>query len=170
LQSSDDYILIGELTSPFGVRGEMKLWPLLARPELLPSLPPLRVELPEGSARMLKVASMRRHQNVVLVTFDGLDRDGVEGLRGGQVFLRRADFPKLPADEYYEWQLLGLDVVTDTDKPLGKVVKVHFNPAANDVYETEVALIPAVSEFVVGIDLGAGRITVRDVPGLRTDE
>ena len=65
---------------------------------------------------------------------------------------------------------MGLDVVTDTGKPLGKLTDVIYSPA-NDVYETDTGvLIPAVAAFILEIDLGRRKITVRDTPGLLDDE
>jgi ribosomal 30S subunit maturation factor RimM len=64
----------------------------------------------------------------------------------------------------------GLQVLTESGQDLGPITHVLFGPA-NDVYETPLALIPAVEgEFVVSVDLPARRLIVRDVPGLRKDE
>lgn len=141
--------------------------PLMRRPEQLASLDAVRVQPPDGPERRLKIASVRPHQGIVLVRFDGLDRDGAEELRGARVLIGRDAFAPLPDGEYYEWQLLGMDVVTDAGEPLGAIRRVHFNPVANDVWETETALVPAVDAFVLSVDVGARRIVVRDDPGLR---
>lgn len=162
-------ILVGEIAAPFGIRGEVKLLPLLARPELLVEVPAVQIEWPDGRRESRRVLALRHHQQALLVRFDGVDRNGAEALRGAQLYLPTSAFPPLGPDEYYQWQLLGLQVVTEAGRDLGTIERVHFYPA-NDVYETPVALIPAVADFVVSVDLEAGRLTVRDVPGLRKDE
>ena len=58
--------------------------------------------------------------------------------------------------------------MTDTGRSLGKLADVIHSPA-NDVYETDTGvLVPAVSAFVIEINL-ASRILVRDMPGLGDD-
>jgi 16S rRNA processing protein RimM len=105
----------------------------------------------------------------VLTFADITDRDAAETLRGGLLLIPKSDLPPLEPDAYYEGQLLGLQVVTESGRDLGSVEQVHFYPA-NDVYETPVAMIPAVESVIVKVDLDAGRILVRDMAGLRKDE
>ena len=57
-------------------------------------------------------------------------------------------------------------MVTDAGKSLGLLIDV-LNTPANDVYVTDGgALIPVAADFIVKVDLEAGLITVKDVPGL----
>jgi 16S rRNA processing protein RimM len=163
-------VLIGEITAPFGVRGEVKVAPLLDDPAYLKRLPGVILQWDGGVTETRRVLSVRRHQDACVMTFEGItDRNGAERLRGARLFLRPDELPGLEADTYYEWQLVGLRVVTESGKDLGKIEKVHFYPA-NDVYETPVALIPAVGDIVIEVALDRGEMRVRDIPGLRKDE
>jgi 16S rRNA processing protein RimM len=64
---------------------------------------------------------------------------------------------------------VGLEVVTEEGRSLGRIAEVQGNPA-NDLWVTDSgALIPAVREVVVGVDLEAGRVTIRELPGLLED-
>lgn len=163
-------VLVGEITAPFGVRGEVKMRPLLENTKILARLPAVQLRLPGGATTQQKILSMRRHQGAELVQFANVgDRDAADLLRGVQVWIREDELPPLPPGEYYHHQLLGLRVVTDAGHDLGIIERVLPYPA-NDVYETPVALIPGVEgEFVVGVDLAAGTMTVRDVSGLEKD-
>jgi 16S rRNA processing protein RimM len=168
--STADWVLVGEVTAPFGVRGQVKMRPLMDAPEALAKLPRVVLRYHDGREAVHKVAEVRRHQEVVLLTFAGIaDRDAAETLRGGLLLIPKSDLPPLEPDAYYEGQLLGLQVVTESGKDLGQVEQVHFYPA-NDVYETSVAMIPAVESVIVQIDVSGGRIVVRDMLGLRKDE
>jgi 16S rRNA processing protein RimM len=164
-------VMVGEIVAPFGVRGQMKMRALMDDPKALLKLPAVRLRFPNGNEEMQRITALQFHQGAALLTLDGvLDRNAAETLRGVQVYILREQLPKLEPDAYYDWQLVGLRVETDTGKDLGRIEKVHFYPA-NDVYETEVALIPAVDdEFILQVDLDAGVMRVRDVPGLRKDE
>jgi 16S rRNA processing protein RimM len=162
--------LVGEIVAPFGVRGQLKMRSLMDDPKALTKLPSVRLHFPNGSIERRRVTAVQFHQGQALVTLEGVDdRNQSEGLRGVQVYIGREELPKPEPDTYYDWQLVGLRVETDAGKDLGRIEKVLFYPA-NDVYETEVALIPAVDEFVLQVDLEAGVLRVRDVPGLRKDE
>ena len=165
--------LVGEITAPFGVRGQVKMRPLMDKPETLSTLPrgvTLRYPDNRRPDEMRRVLRVQKHGEVVLLTFDGLeDRNAIEYLRGALVLVGHDELPPLDADTYYARDLVGLLVITDTGRELGAITDVHFSPA-NDVYETPVAMIPAVGEIVLAVDITGGRVTVRDIPGLRKDE
>ena len=167
--SSDERVIVGEVVGAFGIKGEVKLTALLESPQTLAKVPSVEVRLPDGSRMERRVVSVRMHQGATLVAFEGMDRTGAEGLHGAGVYLRRSEFPPLGPDAWYEWQLLGLSVVTESGVDLGKIERVLYLPA-NDVYETEVALIPAIAGVVASVDLESARMVVKDVSGLRKDD
>jgi 16S rRNA processing protein RimM len=95
-----------------------------------------------------------------------MDRTGAESIRNTKLFLPKSELPKLPEGAYYDWQLKGLMVQTESGKPLGEIETILYNPTANDVYETSLALIPAHAQFVLSVDLETGQMVVSDDPGL----
>ena len=168
--STAEWVLVGEVTAPFGVRGQVKMRPLMDKPEALAKIARMVLRYKDGREEFHKIAEVRRHQEVVVLTFAGIsDRDLAETLRGGLLLIPQSDLRPLEADAYYEGDLLGLQIVTESGLDLGVVTQVHFYPA-NDVYETPVAMIPAVESVVVQVDVPGGRIVVRDMAGLRKDE
>jgi 16S rRNA processing protein RimM len=100
------------------------------------------------------------------------DAEAAERLRGEELFLAEDDLPPLEEGEYYSFMLVGMDCVDEDGRLLGKVSEVLDRPA-NDVIVVEAAdggceyLIPAVEDYVVKVDIGARRLTVRNRPGLR---
>ena len=168
---AEDVVLVGEIGAPHGVRGEVKMQPLMENPETLASLPAVRLRFSDGHEERRRITFAQRYQKQVLLRVAGVpDRNAAETLRGSQVWIRRDQLPALEPDTYYETDLLGLSVVTETGVDLGPIERVHFYPDANDVYETPLAMIPAVDAIVVSVDLAARRVLVRDIPGLRRDE
>jgi 16S rRNA processing protein RimM len=157
---SDKPVLVGEVTAPFGMKGEVKLLPYLDDPASLKG----KIFLVQGVPQ--RVQSVRYHQGQPLLLFEGMDRTAAEAIRGTQLFLPKSELPPLPEGSYYDWQLRGLAVVTESGKALGEIETILYNPAANDVYETSLALIPAHAQFVLSVDLEAGRMVVSDDPGL----
>jgi 16S rRNA processing protein RimM len=86
-----------------------------------------------------------------------LDR---EPPRGAELSVPRDELPPPGDDEYYEFQLLGLEAVEDSGRELGRVVALHPGPA-NDALELEGGrLLPLVGACVLKVDLEAGRILV----------
>lgn len=161
----DETILVGEITAPFGLRGEVKLIPYLDDPALLTKIP-FQLRLASGDQQQARATSLRPHQGVFLLLLADTDRTSAERLRGASLFLKKSDFPPLEEGRYYQWELKGLVVETDTGRALGTITTIYFNPVANDVYETELALIPAHEQFVLSVDLKTRRMVVRDDPGL----
>ena len=167
--TDDERVIVGEVVGAFGIQGEVKLTALLDSPQTLTKVPAVELRYPSGMRQERRVVRVRVQQRAVIALFEGADRTEAESLLGVQVFLKKSEFPPLGPDAWYEWQLLGLAVRTESGKDLGKIQHVLYLPG-NDVYETEVAMIPVIGNVVIGVDLSAGEVVVRDVPGLRKDE
>ena len=80
--------------------------------------------------------------------------------RGATLQVPKAHLPPTGDDDYYVFQLIGLQVVEDGGRTLGRVKDVASYPA-NDVLEVEGGIdLPLVGECVREIDLEGGRIVV----------
>lgn len=80
--------------------------------------------------------------------------------RGTVLAVARAELPATEQGEYYVRDLVGLEVVEETGRRLGKVVGVAPG-VANDVLELDGgALLPLVDDCVRDIDLPARRILI----------
>ena len=80
--------------------------------------------------------------------------------RGAELAVPRAELPPTGDDEYYEFQLLGLEAVEEGGQPLGRVTALHPGPA-NDALELDTGLLlPLVAACVQQVDLEAGRILI----------
>ncbi len=80
--------------------------------------------------------------------------------RGAELQVPRAELPEPEADSYYVFQLVGLEVVEQEGRELGRVADVRNYPA-NDVLELESGqLLPLVEACVLEIDLELRRIVV----------
>jgi 16S rRNA processing protein RimM len=93
-----------------------------------------------------------------------LDR---EVSRGAPIEVERSDLPEPEENEYYAFQLVGLEVEEAGGRNLGRVREVSSGPA-NDVLELDTGLaLPLVDACVQKVDLDAGRILVK--PGFSAD-
>jgi 16S rRNA processing protein RimM len=100
------------------------------------------------------VASKRGAQGRLVIR---LDRPAA---RGATLSVPRDALPELPDDEYYFFELVGLLVVEEGGRELGRVRDVLDYPA-NDVLELDSgASLPLVEACVRQVDLAGGRIVV----------
>jgi 16S rRNA processing protein RimM len=82
--------------------------------------------------------------------------------RGAQLEVERAELPPTDDDEYYTFQLLGLEVVEENGRALGTVADV-LPGVANDVLQVgDGVLLPMVEDCIRSVDLEAGRIVVAE--------
>ncbi len=80
--------------------------------------------------------------------------------RGAELTVPRSELPALEPDEYYVFELVGLEVVEESGALLGHVKDVQPYPA-NDVLELDTGLaLPLVEDCVREVDVPAGRIVV----------
>ncbi|MBN2005289.1 MAG: 16S rRNA processing protein RimM [Anaerolineae bacterium] len=167
-QPEPRYLVVGRILRPHGVRGELRAEILTDYPQHLAEVHTLYVG---DDYQPYTLQAVRFHQNVMLLTLkDCADRDAAEGLRGALVSIAIKDAVPLEEDEYYHFQLVGLQVVGDEGEALGEIVEVFTAPGANDVYVVHGSrgeiLLPAISEVVKHIDVEAKRMVVHLLPGL----
>lgn len=158
-------IVIGKIVASFGRKGEAKVVPFTDFPERFKELGEVYVGS-EAAGRMRPIEGVRLHKGSVLIKFEGVDDIGAaEALRGAEIRIRESDLMPLEEGTYYIHDLIGVDVLTTEGENLGKIQEVLTGPA-QDVYVTERAMIPAVKEFVVSVDLQKRQIVVKPIEGL----
>jgi 16S rRNA processing protein RimM len=79
--------------------------------------------------------------------------------RGTLLEVDRSELPPTGEDEYYAFELIGLDVVEENGRRLGTVADV-IPGVANDVLEVGEHLLPMVEDCIRSVDLDTGLITV----------
>ena len=160
-------VLVGRVTRAHGVKGEVAVLVLTEVPERFD--PGRVVYLEDG--RALRVTAARPHRGRLLVAFDGVrDRDAAEALVRRDLVVPGSASPPLPEGSYWDHELIGSEVVTESGRSLGQVRDVIHTPA-NDVWSAVDAdgvetLVPAIVDVVTSVDVAVRRVTVREVPGL----
>lgn len=157
------FIKAGEIVTTHGIGGEVKVLPWLDAPEMLCEFDRCRVDGKEYAMHC------RVQKNCNLVKLAGIDTmDTAQAMRGKVLELYREDIDE---EVIFADELLGVQVFSD-GVLLGKVEDVLDYPG-NSVYvvrgEHEY-MIPAVKQFVQGIDLDANRMDVTLIEGMRSDE
>ena len=163
------FIAIGRIVRPHGIRGEVAVEVLTDFPERFDTIEV--VYLGDSlKAETWQVTGARWHTARVLLSLRGCeDRTAAERLRGLLVQVPIEEAMSLPEDEYYPYELIGLDVVTNEGEDLGRVSELLFTNA-NDVYVVVgprgQILLPASADVIMHVALDEGQIVVRLMEGL----
>ena len=121
-------LVVGRITRPHGVRGEVSVEVHTDEPDRRFAVGSVLATDP-AEAGPLTVASTRWHTGRLLVCFAGVaDRNQAEDLRGIWLTLDSAQAgPTDDPDEFHDHELIGLAVVTVSGEPVGRVTDVrHF--------------------------------------------
>lgn len=165
-----EYLMIGEITKPQGVRGEVKLRPCTCDVDRFDGLDAVFFER-DGGYAPVKVKVNRVGADAVFMNVEGVsDRDAAEKLRGTKVYIDRAHAVELDADSNFLTDLIGLRGVVSDGRDLGRLTDV-MQPGGNDVYVFRgplgEVLVPALKSVVAKVDLEKGEMLL---DGARLDE
>ncbi|MGF1602412.1 MAG: ribosome maturation factor RimM [Thermosynechococcaceae cyanobacterium] len=171
----DQWLPIGYIVGPQGLKGEVRVYPETDFPE--------RFEMP--GRRWLCSPDQSEPQPIELLQGRYLNKKGLyvvklagitsieqaEQLRQVTILIQATDRPALADDEYYLPDLVGLDVILqETQQVIGTVVSLV--PAGNDLlevqlnYSSDKALIPFVRAIVPCVRLTKGTLEISPPPGL----
>jgi 16S rRNA processing protein RimM len=158
-------VAVGRILGPWGLRGELKVQPLTDFPERFEPGCSLYVD---GVA--YAVERCRWHRGKAYIRLSGIDSaTAAEALRQRFLEVPEEELKPLSEGEYYQFQIVGLDVRTTEGQPLGKVTQI-LSTASNDVFvvrgEGGELLIPALEDVIKAIDLDGGWMEVELVEGL----
>ncbi|CAL9543090.1 ribosome maturation factor RimM [Streptomyces sp. enrichment culture] len=167
-------LVVARIGRAHGIKGEVTVEVRTDEPELRLA-PGAVLATDPASAGPLTIESGRVHSGRLLLRFAGVrDRNAAEALRN---ILLIADVdpeerPEEP-DEYYDHQLIDLDVVLADGTEVGRITEVSHLPY-QDLFVVErpdgsEVLIPFVGEIVTEVDLDAQRAVIVPPPGLIDD-
>jgi 16S rRNA processing protein RimM len=170
--SGDDLVVIGEVTRPHGVRGDVRVILQTDRPERFDGLRECLLWDPVTDARTrARIRSVRRQgDDAVLLSLAGYDTpEAARVLMGRLIALPRAQAVPAPPGHAYPWQLAGCRVELEDGRVVGELRGVEPSPA-HDLWvvrgPAREHLIPAVPEIVLEVDLDAKRVVIRPPEGL----
>ncbi|MCA1960902.1 MAG: ribosome maturation factor RimM [Desulfomonile sp.] len=166
--SADTLVVIGEAVKAFGIRGELKIKPFTESFEAFDKSSVLVVG--DTPYRLL---SVRFHKGAALALLEGVDTpEKARELVGSLVKTASENLPDKEENEYYWFELIGMTVVTNDGRSLGKVTRI-IETGANDVLEVEGpfgdVLIPMIDDVVLDVDTEKKKMIVDPLEGLIPD-
>jgi 16S rRNA processing protein RimM len=145
----DRWVRVGRVGRPHGLAGAFVVEDASDAPERFAEGATVYVEREPATVVESKAAGGR-----VVVRLDRSAR------RGAALELPEAELPPAGEDAFYVYQLVGLTVVEEGGRILGRVQDVTPG-VANDVLELEGGIaLPMVEDCVRAVDLEEGRIVV----------
>lgn len=175
----NEWIEIGRIVSPQGLKGEMRIYPDSDFPERFMT-PGERWLLRPGAKQpesvQLQSGRFLDGKGLYVIRIEGIETiSQAEFLRGAKLMVQVGDRPPLAAGEFHVMDLVGLTVINaNTQAVIGTVMGIAA--AGNDLLEIalqnapeQTVLVPLVKEFVKSLDLESRQIELLPIPGLIPD-
>lgn len=171
----ESMVQIGFVFRPHGIEGELKINPEHTDdPARYEELETVYLGTSPHAVVRHTIASVRYQQTkrgitVILGLADVESRTEAEAVMKQKVFAAEDDL-ELEDDEVFIHELVGLSVVTEEGEELGTVANYMEMPAQDVFVVTRPdggeAMIPAVEDFIIDVDLEGGQLVVRPIDGL----
>lgn len=167
-------LVVARIGRAHGIKGEVTVEVRTDEPELRLG-PGAVLATDPATAGPLTIETGRVHSGRLLLRFEGVrDRTGAEALRN-ILLIAEIDPDERPEDEdeYYDHQLIDLDVVTEDGQHVGRITEISHLPT-QDLFVVErpdgsEVFVPFVEQIVTGIDLEEQRAVIDPPPGLIDD-
>jgi 16S rRNA processing protein RimM len=172
----DGYLVVGQITSAHGLRGEVSVELHTDFPERFQAGTTIYMG---DELQPVEIQHARPHKANMLLRFHDVEtRDDAERMRGIWLYIEEEDAAPLEDDTYWIHDIIGLQVVSDDGRELGRISDV-MSTGANDVYVIQPApgvnrdrelLLPAVADVIQKVDLETGNMVVSLIPGLLDED
>ncbi|NES20495.1 MAG: ribosome maturation factor RimM [Symploca sp. SIO3E6] len=137
---NDDWLEIGKIVAPQGLKGECRVYPDTDFPERFEKPGKRWLQRPgEAQPQPVELLSGRflQGKGLFIIKLAGVsDRNQAEALRGAKLLVPASDRPELGEDEYHVRDLVNLEVFNQfTGEVIGIVVEII--PAGNTLLEVQ---------------------------------
>ena len=163
-----NYLECGKIINTHGVNGVVKAESWCDSPDILASLEKIFIS-ENGKLKKYKISNASVFKRFVLLELVGvMTLEEADRLRDKVLYLSRDDI-ELEEGDVFIADLIGLPVIdVDNNKEYGRISDV-INAGASDIYVIDTpdgeAMIPAVKEFIIEIDLERG-VFVKPIEGM----
>ena len=164
-----EMIKIGRIVNAHGIHGEVRVQPRDGDPAFLTRFKTFYID-----GQPVSPTANHVHKSLVLMKFPGVDdMNAALTWKDKVLYIRRED-AHLPEGEYFDDELLGVEVYDEaTGALLGEIKQVETYPASKvyTVKGEKEYLVPAVKDaFIRSVDLDRNRMEIHLWEGLATDE
>ena len=157
-------LVVGRIVGAHGLRGELHMVVITNHPDHLPKLKTVYLGEDFEPWQVRRIHTIPNGKEAIVRLVDHNSPEAAAERRGQLVWIDRADAPPLPEGEYYHYQLIGLDVVDESQNFLGRLAEI-IETGANDVYVVRgpagELLLPVIDGVILSVDPEGGQMVVR---------
>jgi 16S rRNA processing protein RimM len=160
-------LLIAKIVGTHGLKGTFRVYSYSESLSVFKQDSLILIRNTKGHEEIHAVNWAKPHKQIILLSLKGITAiSQAESLIGSELFISKADLPKLEDETYYWFDIIGLSVFTIDDEYIGRVESI-IPTGSNDVFvvkggDKEI-LIPGIESVVLSIDLNKKIMTV-DLP------
>lgn len=171
VDSAEALITVARATKTRGLKGELVADLLTDFPERFETVSRLFGIGPQGERHELDLEKHWFQNDRVVLKFSGYDNiESAQTLVGFSFALPEEERVELPSDEFYDWELEGCSVETNSGEVVGKVIRILRTGgvellAVEDDSQRE-HLIPMAQTIIVSIDISRRKILIDPPEGL----
>jgi 16S rRNA processing protein RimM len=164
-----DCFYLGNITKPFGYKGEVDIFLDVDEPKNYAKLDAVFVEL-KGQLIPYFIQTIRIKNNHAVVQFSDVNTDNVHALIGAKLYLPLTALPKLEGNKFYFFEVIGFSMNDKNHGELGILESIMDNgPQPIFVIKHSSGkeiLIPIIDEFIVEVNRETRSITTHAPEGL----
>ncbi|GAG76102.1 unnamed protein product, partial [marine sediment metagenome] len=127
--SNLEFITIGRILTPWGIKGKLKVEVITDFPQRFASSSTVYI-----NRQPMTIDSAERHKGEVIIKLNAIDSiEAARQLQGQPIEIHHSQIYSLPEGQYYHFQLIGLEVWTIRGELLGTIT-VILTAKSNDNY------------------------------------
>ena len=167
-----DMYNVGRIVNTHGINGEVRVLSTTDFPEERFKEGSKLYVYPQNAKPLpVIIATQRKHKTFYLLSFEGYSTvESVKEFKDGLLKVRKDQQGKLPENEYYIHEIVGLTVIDESGRKLGKIKEILM-PGANDVWVVSRLnkpdlLLPYTEEVILDVNLENETVIVHLLEGL----
>lgn len=164
-------IVYGKVTKIHGLSGELRVLPFSRQPESLELLNRIYIKTDEDDNPVnFKITGCKIRKDFAILKLKDIDSpEDAEKLKGCTVYIDQTHLAEPDEDEFYWFQLIGLEVYTEEGQYIGKVENLidrSLQSLLVVINNGREVLIPFSEPIIKEVDLKESKILISPVDGL----
>ena len=160
-------ITYGKILKPHGLKGEVKVLPYSGESGNFKYVRYIYISLNNNRPQRYSVLAKKFQKNLIIVKIQDINSiEDAELLCGKEVHIDKQELPSTEKDEYYWFELIGLNVYSLDNAFVGKVDSIIDNTAQSIFVvknNSKEYMIPLIDNFVKKIDLDNSKVVIESI-------
>lgn len=172
-EDHEELVVVGRITSPHGIRGELKVWAFTPLPERFMQLHEVFLKK-DQDIKIFHVTGARITPREIIISLrECKERHMAEHLVGYDICVPEAKRGILPEGYYYHDHLLEMSVYNSDGAYIGPVKYIYernMQDCLCVMVNGKECLIPFHKNFIQSVNAVEKKIIIKSIPGLLGDD